>query len=122
MLGFTLGWFPEPTLCEVAANVLRPAGIAPVPLGLHYQLASADADARAFGARAAQHAAAVDERPRASSSESGRTPEGVLRVVKALRSPWLQVTLDTGNFLEDPYAKLEKLAPRAVPLSPPGPR
>jgi hypothetical protein len=25
MMGFTLGWFPEPTLCEVAANVLRPA-------------------------------------------------------------------------------------------------
>jgi sugar phosphate isomerase/epimerase len=44
----------------------------------------------------------------------GRTPEGVLRVVEALKSPWLQVTLDTGNFLEDPYAKLEKLAPRAV--------
>jgi sugar phosphate isomerase/epimerase len=44
----------------------------------------------------------------------GRTPEGVLRVVDALSSPWLQVTLDTGNFLEDPYAKLEKLAPKAV--------
>ncbi|HMY44890.1 MAG TPA: TIM barrel protein, partial [Leptospiraceae bacterium] len=28
----------------------------------------------------------------------GRTPEGVLRVVDALGSPWLQVTLDTGNF------------------------
>jgi sugar phosphate isomerase/epimerase len=44
----------------------------------------------------------------------GRTPEGVLRVVEAIDSPWLQVTLDTGNFLEDPYDKLEKLAPRAV--------
>jgi sugar phosphate isomerase/epimerase len=44
----------------------------------------------------------------------GRTPEGVLRVVNALNSPWLQVTLDTGNFLEDPYAKLEKLAPKAA--------
>lgn len=44
----------------------------------------------------------------------GRTPEGVLRVVEAIKSPWLQVTLDTGNFLEDPYDKLEKLAPRAV--------
>jgi L-ribulose-5-phosphate 3-epimerase len=44
----------------------------------------------------------------------GRTPEGVLRVVETLRSPWLQVTLDTGNFLEDPYPKLEKLAPRAA--------
>jgi L-ribulose-5-phosphate 3-epimerase len=44
----------------------------------------------------------------------GRTPEGVLRVVEAIDSPWLQVTLDTGNFLEDPYDKLEKLAPKAV--------
>jgi len=43
----------------------------------------------------------------------GRTPEGVLRVVKAIDSPWLQVTLDTGNFLEDPYDKLELLAPKA---------
>ena len=44
----------------------------------------------------------------------GRTPEGVLRIVDALKSPWLQVTLDTGNFLEDPYDKLEKLAPKTV--------
>jgi sugar phosphate isomerase/epimerase len=44
----------------------------------------------------------------------GRTPEGVLRVVNAIQSPWLQVTLDTGNFLEDPYDKLEQLAPKAV--------
>ncbi len=46
----------------------------------------------------------------------GRTPEGVLRIVEAVRSPWLQVTLDTGNFLEDPYDKLEMLAGRAVLL------
>jgi sugar phosphate isomerase/epimerase len=44
----------------------------------------------------------------------GRTPEGVMRVVEALHSPWLQVTLDTGNFLEDPYDKLEKLAPNTA--------
>jgi sugar phosphate isomerase/epimerase len=44
----------------------------------------------------------------------GRTPEGVLRVVDALKSPWLQVTVDTGNFLEDPYEKLEKIAPKAA--------
>jgi len=44
----------------------------------------------------------------------GRTPEGVLRIVKAIDSPWLRVTLDTGNFLEDPYDKLEMLAPYAV--------
>jgi sugar phosphate isomerase/epimerase len=46
----------------------------------------------------------------------GRTPEGVLRVVNALKSPWLRVTLDTGNFLEDPYDRLEKLAPQTVLL------
>ena len=46
----------------------------------------------------------------------GRTPEGVLKVVDALKSPWLQVTLDTGNFLEDPYDKLALLAPKTVLL------
>jgi sugar phosphate isomerase/epimerase len=46
----------------------------------------------------------------------GRTPEGVLRVVNAIESPWLQVTLDTGNFLEDPYDKLEQLAAKTVLL------
>lgn len=44
----------------------------------------------------------------------GRTPEGVLRIVNAIDSPWLQVTMDTGNFLEDPYARLEMLAPKTV--------
>jgi L-ribulose-5-phosphate 3-epimerase len=44
----------------------------------------------------------------------GLTPEGVLRIVDAIKSPWLRVTLDTGNFLEDFYPKLEKLAPHAV--------
>lgn len=46
----------------------------------------------------------------------GTTPEGVLKVVEAVNSPWLQVTLDTGNFLEDPYDRLKKLAPRTVLL------
>lgn len=44
----------------------------------------------------------------------GRTPEGVARIVDAIDSPWLQVTLDTGNFLEDPYDELDMLAGRAV--------
>src|SRR5205823_1735463 len=44
----------------------------------------------------------------------GRTPEGVVRIVEALNSPWLRVTLDTGNFLEDPYPKLEKLVSRTA--------
>ena len=46
----------------------------------------------------------------------GLTPEGVLRIVDAIKSPWLQVTLDTGNFLEEPYPKLAMLAPRTVLL------
>lgn len=44
----------------------------------------------------------------------GRTPNGVLRIIEAVKSPWLQATLDTGNFLEDPYDKLERMAPHAV--------
>ena len=42
----------------------------------------------------------------------GRTPEGVKRIVNAIDSPWVQVLLDTGNFLEDPYDKLEEMAPQ----------
>ena len=43
----------------------------------------------------------------------GRTAEGVMRIVEAIDSPWLKVTLDTGNFLEDLYPQLERLAPAA---------
>jgi L-ribulose-5-phosphate 3-epimerase len=43
-----------------------------------------------------------------------RTPEGLLRIVDAVKSPWLGVTLDTGNFLEDPYKKIAAVAPRAT--------
>jgi L-ribulose-5-phosphate 3-epimerase len=43
-----------------------------------------------------------------------RTPEGLLKIVNAIDSPWLQVLLDTGNFLEDPYNKLEMCAPQTV--------
>jgi len=43
-----------------------------------------------------------------------RTPEGLLRIVNAIGSPWLKVLLDTGNFLEDPYDKLEMCAPQTV--------
>ena len=44
----------------------------------------------------------------------GRTAEGVMHIVDAIDSPWLQVTMDTGNFLEDPYDRLEKLAPKTI--------
>ncbi|HEY5919440.1 MAG TPA: sugar phosphate isomerase/epimerase family protein, partial [Chryseolinea sp.] len=39
------------------------------------------------------------------------TPEGQLRIKKAIDSPWLGIMMDTGNFLENPYDKLEMLAP-----------
>jgi L-ribulose-5-phosphate 3-epimerase len=44
----------------------------------------------------------------------GRTAEGVLRIVNAIDSPWLQVTADTGNFLDDQYRQFEAIAPKAV--------
>ncbi|MCA9101138.1 MAG: sugar phosphate isomerase/epimerase [Planctomycetales bacterium] len=44
----------------------------------------------------------------------GITPQGVLRIVDAIDSPWLQCTLDTGNFLEDPYDRLEMMAAKTV--------
>lgn len=44
----------------------------------------------------------------------GRTPEGLVRIITAINSPWLQATVDTGNFLEEPYEKLEKIAPYAI--------
>jgi L-ribulose-5-phosphate 3-epimerase len=44
----------------------------------------------------------------------GRTPEGLIRIVDAVKSPWLQVLMDTGNFLEDPYDKLAMIAPKTV--------
>jgi sugar phosphate isomerase/epimerase len=44
----------------------------------------------------------------------GRTAAGVMRIVDAIDSPWLRVTLDTGNFLENMYAQMQLLAPYAV--------
>jgi sugar phosphate isomerase/epimerase len=43
-----------------------------------------------------------------------REPEGVLRIVQAINSPWLGALMDTGNFLEAPYEKLKTMAPHAV--------
>ncbi len=43
-----------------------------------------------------------------------RTPEGLLRIADAIDSPWLGVLMDTGNFLENPYDKLEKIAPKTT--------
>ena len=41
----------------------------------------------------------------------GRTAAGVKKIVEEINSPWLKVTLDTGNFLENPYDQLTALAP-----------
>ncbi len=43
-----------------------------------------------------------------------KTPEAILKIVRQIDSPWLQVLMDTGNFLEDPYDDLEKVAPNTV--------
>ncbi|MGE3820160.1 MAG: sugar phosphate isomerase/epimerase family protein [Isosphaeraceae bacterium] len=47
----------------------------------------------------------------------GRTAQGVLRIVEAINSPWLQTTLDTGNFLEDSYEQMERMAGSKVPIA-----
>jgi L-ribulose-5-phosphate 3-epimerase len=39
--------------------------------------------------------------------------ENLLRIHKAVGSPWLGINLDTGNFPVDPYPEIEKLAPVA---------
>ena len=47
----------------------------------------------------------------------GRTAAGVLRIVETINSPWLQMTLDTGNFLENSYAQMEQMASSKVPIA-----
>lgn len=43
-----------------------------------------------------------------------RTPEGLLRIHDTINSPWLGILMDTGNFLENPYDKLERIAAKTV--------
>lgn len=47
----------------------------------------------------------------------GRTAAGVLRIVEAIDSPWLQITLDTGNFFENRFEQLERMAASHVPIT-----
>lgn len=47
----------------------------------------------------------------------GRTAEGVLKIVESINSPWLQMTLDTGNFLENSYQQMEAMASSKVPIA-----
>jgi sugar phosphate isomerase/epimerase len=44
----------------------------------------------------------------------GRSADGVIRIIEAINSPWLRATLDTGNFLENMYDQMARLAPYAV--------
>lgn len=42
-------------------------------------------------------------------------PDDLIKIVQGVRSPWLGINLDTGNFkLKDPYEGIRKLAPYAV--------
>ncbi|HMO65187.1 MAG TPA: sugar phosphate isomerase/epimerase family protein [Verrucomicrobiota bacterium] len=43
-----------------------------------------------------------------------RRAGGLLRLLDAIPSPWLGALMDTGNFLEDPYPQLGRIAPRTV--------
>jgi sugar phosphate isomerase/epimerase len=48
-----------------------------------------------------------------------RTADGLLRILDAIKSPWLGALMDTGNFLTAPYvdadyAQLAQIAPKAV--------
>lgn len=43
--------------------------------------------------------------------------DGVLRIVREVDSPWLQVLADTGNFPDQTYGQLEALAPHTILVS-----
>lgn len=44
----------------------------------------------------------------------GRTAEGVMRIINAIDSPWLQATLDTGNFFERRRDQFKMMASHTV--------
>ena len=47
----------------------------------------------------------------------GRTAKGVLRIVGAIASPWLQITFDTGNFFERRMEQLVEMASSHHPIT-----
>jgi hypothetical protein len=65
---------------------------------------------------------AARHRPRRECSSASRTtaaswrkPTDLLEIIRAVRSPWVGINLDTGNFHSaDPYADLERCVPYAV--------
>lgn len=50
----------------------------------------------------------------ALENHGGFSADQVLRLVKAVDSPWLKLTVDTGNFPGDPYESIEKTIPYAA--------
>jgi len=42
------------------------------------------------------------------------TPEKTLKIVESVNSKWLRILMDTGNFLEDTYNSLKKIAPYTI--------
>jgi L-ribulose-5-phosphate 3-epimerase len=42
------------------------------------------------------------------------TPEKTLEIVESVNSKWLRILMDTGNFLEDTYNSLRKIAPYTI--------
>jgi L-ribulose-5-phosphate 3-epimerase len=40
--------------------------------------------------------------------------DGLLRIYQAIRSPWLGLNVDAGNFVGDPYSQFGQLAPNAT--------
>jgi sugar phosphate isomerase/epimerase len=46
-----------------------------------------------------------------------RTAAGLLRIVEAIDSPWLQITFDTGNFFEQRVEQLKAMAASKVPIA-----
>ena len=50
----------------------------------------------------------------AMENHGGTSAEQILGLLKAVNSDWFRLTLDTGNFSEDPYGSIRKAAPLAV--------
>ncbi|MCX5642250.1 MAG: sugar phosphate isomerase/epimerase [Candidatus Omnitrophica bacterium] len=50
----------------------------------------------------------------AMENHGGTSAEQILGLVKTVDSEWFRLTLDTGNFSEDPYGSIRKTAPLAV--------
>ena len=43
-----------------------------------------------------------------------RDANGMLRILRDVNSPWLRALMDTGNFIENTYEQLEKIAPYTI--------